>query len=92
MNHSYEQVSYDSIKNILPVLPPLTNKLFVKADNPSKALYEATQLLPLLSEHRASDKESWSTIGRILYTLSNEDGSVLNVSSTFLKDSSCLLC
>jgi len=86
-NHTMERVSYDSIKHILPVLPSVTNKFVIKPDTPSEALYEATQVLPFVSDERASQRDSWTTIGRILYKISNHTRDGLDAWITFSKRS-----
>jgi len=78
-------ISYDSIKHILPVLPPIQHKLIVKPSTYTEALYEATQLLTFVSDKRASDKESWSSIGRLLFKLSNETRNGLDAWIEFSK-------
>jgi hypothetical protein len=67
-----EHVSYETLKNTLKKLPAVTTTLLVKPNTPTEALYEAVQLLTFVSEKRSNDKKSWSTIGRLLYKLSNE--------------------
>jgi len=56
-----QSISYETIRCILPRLPPASTKWIVKPSNASERLYEAKHLLEFISIQRAKDKETWST-------------------------------
>ena len=87
LDHNIEYSN--KIINTFPTLPPLENKLFIKPSTPSESLYEANQLLTLLSDIRATDSTYWYTVGSILYNISQgtRDGLL-----SWIKFSKCSNC
>jgi hypothetical protein len=76
MDHQYtDNMSYTSLENILHTLPTIPifsgKNIFTKPSSHSESLYEAQQLLPILSDIRSSEYKSWFDIGSVLYIISN---------------------
>jgi hypothetical protein len=70
---SNNYISYEKVLSTFTTLPPIPkkNKSFTKATSSSEALYEVTQLLPMISDKRSSDHKSWSMIGLVLFNIGN---------------------
>jgi len=68
MDHSHNL--FETLLDTFPTLPPVKNTFFVTPTTPSEAMYEVTCLLSFVSDQRATDFTSWSTIGQLLYTVS----------------------
>lgn len=83
-----ERISYQTLSTVLKKLPTVTNTLIIKPDTPAEALYEAIQLLTFVSDQRAEDIDSWRTIGRLLYKLSNKTINGLDAWIAFSKRAS----
>lgn len=74
-NNTNDDSLSNSINRMLHTFPSLpsstkTSSLFTTSPIPSEVLHEVVQLLPMLSENRCKEKESWLTIGSILYNIS----------------------
>ena len=83
-----ERISYEMLSTVLKKLPNVKNTLIIKPDTPEEALYEAIQLLTFVSDQRAEDIDSWRTIGRLLYKLSNKTINGLDAWIAFSKRAS----
>jgi len=73
IQHSKQELSFEKVLDTFKTLPPIPkkNKSFTKASNPSEALFEVCQLLPMVSDNRSYEHYSWTIIGQILFNASN---------------------